>query len=126
MVPGKRIEIAPERAFGVLSNRPLNSLIAYLSAREGGFVLMNRQKQAHVHSFPASDSGSMFRAQVIGAMPENPVVIPRRFADSHGRQRAIRTPHWLSGLVASPILPDVAAAVDCADKMVAPRLDRTP
>jgi hypothetical protein len=86
---------------------------------------MNRQKQAHAHSFGATDSGSVFRAQVVGAMPKNPVVIPRRFADSYGRQRAIRTPHWLSGLLASTIAPDVSPAVSCADRMAAPRLDRT-
>jgi hypothetical protein len=73
---------------------------------------MNRQKQAHVQSFADMDSGSIFRAQVIGAMPKNPVVIPRRFADSFAGQRAIRTPHWLSGLVASPIAPDASPAVD--------------
>jgi hypothetical protein len=106
---------------------------------------MNQQKQSQLHSFAETDSGKLFRAQVIAAMPTIPVVIPRPHVDSFGRQIAVRTPHWLSRFVASPIASVVPPTVNqaaeraannfatwssylpkaCVDRMVALGWDRT-
>jgi hypothetical protein len=69
---------------------------------------MIHSKQSQGQSMAGIDWGRAFRAQLISSIPTPPVVVSRRIAK-------IRTPHWLSGFLTSPVTAVAPRIVDHAD-----------
>lgn len=63
---------------------------------------MNHRNQPSYDHTSEVDWNNAFRAQAIRTIPAIPVVTSVGFVGGSGRQRAVRTPHWLSRFVTCP------------------------